>query len=352
MKLITNKRGVSESQFHWIFVLIAGGFLLFLLVSFSLQGLEASKKRHTVTVLRELESALTNTKTLGDINRKLEADKSLTVSITCDIDNSAFSQIQVESIPRDTYSLAIFSKGSLQGDYYIARALTYEVPFKVDTALYLTDSRTLYVLVSDDETFLSEMNSLLPAYATVVNTSSLNSLTNTGFDTVIIVGDNIGQVVTSQLNPKFAKQEIYVTDIVSDSLMQTGSVYFQRKQRVFLSSQDREFLDDGSAEYVGKAELLGAVMSGTLDTYNCQKSKLEKRLQMSAAFYGERARLLSTDYESEYTQVTTQACRASYTSAADYFSDIVTSSSITQEQITRLSQLNQQIITRSCPEIY
>jgi len=353
--MMRSKRGLSEAQFHWLFVMIAGGFILLLLITFAIQGIDAAKKKQTVTILRELETALSNTKTIGDINRKLPADKSVTTTITCDETSAAFSEIKVGTASRNTYSLAIFSRGTIRGDYYVAKALSHNVPFKVDTALYLTDPRTLYVILSsrlneqENTEFISRVTQLLPTHATVINTTDITQVRNTGFDAVIIIGNNQGQLTEEDFTQQFFKQQIYYIDISSDSNLESGEISFYKKERFGLNTVLMSE-PTSAVSYYGRAELLGAIMSATENNYLCQKSKLDTRMKLSAEFYAKRAELLSTEYRGE-TQANTDACQANFDSANSYLLQI-RQNGPSSDEVLALQRINQQNIDRSCPEIY
>src|SRR3989344_5861328 len=154
--LRTDKRGVVEVQFNWIFVLIVGGIILFFFISLSMRQKEVSTRRLSGELLQDLELIITGQSV--SVGRTTVLDlPPVEIGLTCD----SYTILQQASPLRNSI---VFGPPTLIGPKLIAWTQELRAPFRVTNFVYLTGSGAKYYLLYDSglDELAAELRDTLP----------------------------------------------------------------------------------------------------------------------------------------------------------------------------------------------
>jgi len=356
------KKGMVDTQFHWLFVLLAGGFILFLFAIFIQEGITANNEKQTALMLQYFDSVFSSSQNSQHLDEKIDSLSSISIEQVCEPGVDSHLRFVDQALDKKTTFISIFSSQHVSGATYAIKTLPHDVPFHVDNPIYLTDSNTLYVIFSEDSDAREKYTKLLPSYATVVATDDLSTIKIKGFRGVVIITENYGQLILNQNGvastdlPDALTQTTNLRQVDITTATNNADFYFAIHSDgniIFLQpgGQGSDLLsgkgDVGNVTYTDDASLLGSIMSDDPMVYECNEQKLNVRARAVALQIAIRAQTLSVEPNID------SRCVASYTSAHDDILQGLASDTLLQQSWQdQIGKYNQQLIDWSCPTLY
>jgi hypothetical protein len=356
MRSVYSKKGISSQQFHWLFVLVAGGIILLFFITIIMAGKQSSENKLAISMMNSFDAIFAGSKASDNTLTILDAPPNTAIEFVCDRDGYSELAIGSTTASKHNSNKIIFAKKTTEGRQYVLFTRSINVPFKVDNALYITDLHTKYFVLDDPRypSYADAIMKILPANVTKEKINDVSAIAPGGFrEVVIITFSGLGQL---SLSRDF--QKIKVTGLsITPTTANRGAVSSSLKP----PGQSRFRPSAGTQYYYGSAMLLGAIFSEDGDYYECAVKKLYKKLAVATQLYVARSQLLSESIQ-------TGVCQAVYLDAVNAFDDLkeitegrgsLTPDDINSQQIlqieeyaTILKNLNEQVELHSCPLLY
>ena len=342
------KHAQADIQFHWIFILIAGGIILTFFVSVSVwyKGNQEGKLENTVVL--KLDSLFTTAIESPRTAKPLQIPD-MTLSFTCDPTTcglySCASDFSGGGISQGTETEVIFAHHKIKGNNLVTWALQWEAPFPVANFLYVTNDRIRYVLVYEE----SEKETAEKVNEELQQNSYLNKQFVEYADLNLEdYNDDFVRIVVFDASP--STQNLGEEDF--------ASVYDENEFDVIHVTGDdgsgQITFNDGQTEYVGLPLLLGAIFSPSKAFYDCNKHKAMFRLRLVATNYQN-----TKSYYDEYLPPGKTYCYDNFyavgtevDTSLGKLNDPTSSPEVIAIQVDFLKQKNQQLILQDCPRLY
>ncbi|MFT7615359.1 MAG: hypothetical protein ACI8Y7_000165 [Candidatus Woesearchaeota archaeon] len=344
------KKGFVSAQFNWIFVALAGAFILFLVGILITNGKDVSDSKVSVEVLQRFDSLFNSIKTNPGVNLEIPSRKSLVLEVSCiydPIDDFIISKFQTSQkfTDVDLENVVIYAPAEISGDRILAKTMKLTVPFRVDNTLFLTDSDTLYISIDPNPKTRDYFKDLLPTNVTFAEYAQFDEITNKGFDKTVLI------VATDEVNvskiPKQLKQKeleaVFITRSIA-GLSVSGNISFHK-----WDNKQKTFLDKGVVKYSNEAHLLGAILTGDKDVYDCTNRKLEKQIEITAQILAARSKQLSDALASRPGK---ELCTLLYLEAAEHFVDLSKHSEDYLDYVHAITTTDAALVRQSCPTLY
>lgn len=351
------KRGAIEVQFNWIFIIIAGAIFLvfFFAVVKSMQGSSDTKLNteiaaHLDTVLKNAAQASST----GSEAFRMIAFPAVTLQFTCEEDFSSM-RIGGQGIEMPLDTQIIFSEQQLQGDTLYAWTQNFEIPYRIQSFLYLTSSDALYVFIEDDG-LIEEMYRGMPANIStmlVEEDELMNHLeTYKSYDYVTFIGYTVDYGIfqpSGLLHAKALNLEQH------DVRGYHGDIAFYKYTGDSFLPEGGSVVSEGRAAFLTKQLFYGAIFSGSREMYMCNANKALARAERITEIMLDRTDELE-DWASEEEPV----CSSVYLTGKNALEIISQNLNLSLDQFytiqtatTRLHQDNQDLIRGGvCPLLY
>ena len=335
-----------EIQFNWIFVLVAGALILLFFATVINRQRNVSETSTKATVLKSIDAIITGSGVSSDTTSIIGIPDS-NIEISC-------NRISIGGVSKQYQNLILFAPGSVQGDKLVAQTLSFEAPFKAANLMYLTSTKVRYIIIGNNQ-LANEINRLLPSDVRKDIVASSSSIRNeNNYKVRFIVFDNSD--LTGIDLTKFPNSD--VTALKVTGTLEKGNIEFYKKNRNSWSPKE-------DSVYLGKASLLGAVYSDSLDVYKCNMKNTFSKLNLVTKVYHGRTTLLPTRLAEQQSTVSRQTS-CDYANALQYFANIESRASASAESanfdmgtITPIKDSSASLATEnsnlqrlSCPLIY
>ena len=264
------KKGV-ESQFNWVFVLVAGGIILLLFGAVIIKQKQLSDISISRDALNKIQAVLSSART---------TTQSQQVSINAPI-RSDCNSLQIGATS-STLNDFVFAPSVLKGTKLTVFTKEWNVPFRVSNFIYLTTEQTTYYITYQDDPLHKE---LAQSIQKVLQASSLDvrfhnplqqldtSILNDNDNLVVILVGSTSNYASALQNIKTVK----VIRIEPDATTpENGTVTFLSEVPV------------ATEEYLTLPAILGAVFSPSRAGYKCVMDKAYIKLNSLATLYGTR----------------------------------------------------------------
>lgn len=281
--LKANRRGVVEVQFNWIFVLIAGGIILFFFINLSMRQKEVSTRRLSGELLQDLELIITGQSV--SVGRTTVLDlPPVEIGLTCD----SYTILQQASSMRNSI---VFGPPLLIGPKLIAWTQDLRAPFRVTNFVYLTSSGAKYYLLYDSglEELAADLRDALPleldvTIAPLSDADTLSPENRPLVRFVYLLGGPSTIEVPAQFrdldNPTSALT-IAIDD--PDAEGRGWGMTFLTQQR-----PGEPFTELGSMPSTSLPALYGAIYTPDFEHYQCDIRKALERLVVVSRIYQRR----------------------------------------------------------------
>lgn len=296
-----SKKAFIETQFNWIFIIIAGGFILLFFFSVVNKQKQVSDIKITETIKSDLRAILTGSK-VSTGTASLIGTPDLEIKCDC----QGYSIGKLSPIKQG----AGFSPSLIKGYSLMAWALDWNMPFRVTNFLYLTSPQMRYIIVNDTDGFAEQLNATLPP-KTIVQDKKTKILMNKEFVSdlsniqdknnykvrfVFFNHDPIGTEGISNLDSMKDKDVTAVNIIPSSGFDSYGELRFFEKSNGIWS----QVVPNPITHYIGKASLVGAVFTDDIEIYNCNMKRAFKDLSIISEIYINRTGVLAEFYGASF----------------------------------------------------
>jgi|SRR3989344_3710176 len=291
------KRGVSQEQFNWILITIAGAIILLFFVSLVYKQKGLSEEKSDIEIQKNLQSILTG----AEISKQTENIISVPekeIKYSCE----GFSIGALSGFnPRVVFSPDLLKSSERK---LILYSLEWRVPFRITNFLYVTSSEVRYVIVDDNDNIKlnnplewslgEELYNLLPEKTNkeLVLKNNLNNIQDkNNYKIKIIFFNNFFNFNLNNIrNTK--NEDISVIDIYSWDSTNKGSPKIDEYGKI-------DFYEYATLkktlEYLKKESIIAAVFSENADIYNCNMEKAMTRLKKVYDVYDKRVEKLKND---------------------------------------------------------
>ena len=369
------KKGFISVPFHWLFVILAGGFIMFLFAFFVTMGLEANDAKLSTELLLHFDTIFSTLATSELTETPIKLSRGTQLRFSCDLEieggeGFVYSDFQLEggSVDRNIDQFAVFTNEEVGGSSIITKTEAVNVPFTTTSALFIVDSDTRYVAYykaagspienKKKNDRLQEVMDLFPANSSKVIVTNFNGEGYKAYDTIVLITIETGQLEIGGVGavPEYFRdfKNLRHIDIVPkdpDEVLRSGYVKYKVLSAVSDYEQFQEDYDNVS--YHSPGLLLGSIISPSQDFYDCTVWKImDTHLRVMLDLLSKKANKLALD--PEYSA----RCGAIYSllgsELINYKQSIYPNKEMKDydPRISDIEGLNAQLEFESCPLIY
>ena len=353
-----SKKAFIETQFNWIFIVIAGGIILLFFFSIVYKQKDVSDIKVTGTIKSDLRVILTGSEVSTGTASLIDISN---LEIKYDCQGYAIGKLNPIR-PR-----ASFSPGLIKGYALMAWALDWNVPFRVRNFLYITSPEVRYVIVNDGS-FAEKLNETLPP-KTIIQEKKTKVLMNKEFvelvDLVNIENKNNYKVrfVFFNYDPSGTEglsdlSNMKDNDVTAINIKPASGIDGYGEIRFFEKDNDLWSLK-GTTYYIGKASLMGAIFTDEIESYNCNMKRAFKDLSIISDVYINRTKEMVEFYQDALDYSCQAQVELSISPLETIKAEAISISDNFPASVLQLSQAASELITYnehtqklSCEEIY
>ena len=288
-------------QFNRIFILIVGGIILLFFVSLAMKFKDSQQTAIETTIKEDFKTILSGVVSSPEQTARVIEMPTTKIKLRCEPDDG-FSGYIIGRGQEDIGNVPFFAPTSLEHDFLTVWTYGWEIPYKVTNFLYLTNSKSRYILLNDSQGWYRKLNNTLKSRRLVqddvrmlldkevIVRADLPGVRDENHHKAKIVyfADNCTE---DQVNPPddlkgLAENDLsavcFEPDLSTKPLKGYGEVYFY-------AFDGNDFDLEGVEPYLGKASLLGAFFAANKGSYRCGMQKAFKRLGYVSTVYEERS---------------------------------------------------------------
>lgn len=269
-----------ELQFNWIFILVAGAAILLFFTVVIIKQKNISEISTKTTVLKSIEAIITGAGVSTDTTKVIDIPNS-NIEVSC-------SKVSIGMVSKQYQNLILFAPSLIKGNKIITQTLTFNVPYRATNFLYMTSPQIRYIIIGDNG-LANEINKSLPSdlrkefYRLLPDIKNLNNY-KVRF---IVFNEMINFPKSLEKMP-----DSDVTAIKVNGNKEKGTIGFYQKDGT-------SWLSKGTSSYLGKAALIGAVYTDTLEAYECNMQNSFSRLNLVTRIYKDRTNVLKGTAQSQ-----------------------------------------------------
>ncbi|MBI2654695.1 hypothetical protein HYX02_07880 [Candidatus Woesearchaeota archaeon] len=262
-----------EVQFNWIFVLVAGAAILLFFTVVVVKQKNVSETSTKASVLKSIEAIVTGASVSTDTTNIIDMPNS-NIEISC-------GRISVGGISRQYNNLVLFAPSLVKGDRLITQTLAFNAPYRATNLLYMTSPQLRYIIIGNSN-LAKDINKTLPAELRKEFYPSMQQIQNSNNYKVrfVIFGDMMAFPKSLERMP-----DSDVTAVRINGDTDKGVLEFWQKN-------GNSWLAKGSSAYIGKASLIGAIYTDSLNAYECNIQNTFLRLNLVTKIYSEKTKKL------------------------------------------------------------
>ncbi len=294
LRFLKLRKGLAAPVFKYIFSLVVGAIILLFFVKFAMDMGKSKEEVSTTELGFMIDDSLNALMVSEDQSQPIPNEAwpspvkmSFGKGPTCGKFSSGTYNFDAKKV--------IFSPSKLEDNQILSWTQSWYYPFKVDNFFFLTNRRSKYYLVypsdGDVADFVKGIDSLTtPAEHHYENFPKSFEVESISKDQVV------ARLSYASGRYDFVKFAFFKTNPPSGF---SGRYVIIDYVDCEPDKEDDEchgsvdFPDDNSF-FVGKPMLFGAVLAEDFDSYNCQLSRIYKRLSLMLNLYGEKANMLYT----------------------------------------------------------
>lgn len=344
------KKAQVEISFNWIFILLAGGAILFFFIFVIFRETDASTERTDLKLAKRLDALLSaieqnpnSIKDIGYFSTELNFD--------C-VDGTQHEFFIKGSSSRFLLdSQLIFSPEMIGGTNIVAWTLDYNAPYPIASMLLLSDDKTRYIIDGALDADINIYDGIPPQFSKLLwSKSRFDEITDDGFRKYVFITTGSLPDLSASVRAKGQASVLLLPSSSTD-----GKIEFYEST----TSLQTPVLK-GTAGFVTKEMLFAAIVSGDYDLYMCGINKMIDRMRFSDDINQFRMKMLEDKYLSQTVicsifygnavEAITSKQEALRTSGAmrgfhDRLSEFVTY----KEDLERI---NGELLSASCPLMY
>jgi len=319
------KRGMTETQFNWIFIAIAGAVILLFFFSFVQKQKSTEEQKSDITIEKNLQSILTG----AEVSKQTEniiSVPDIEISYSCE----GFSIGSLDAFnPRIVFSSSLLKSNNRQLIFY---SLEWRVPFRTSNFLYVTSPEVRYIIVDDndldDDSIANQLYNSLPENMDKEIVLSSETIANKNNYKIKIVFFDAENLNLNSINGEISKIKIIP---IKDGLDGYGKIEF----------------DDGIQYYLKKESVIAAVFSEDKEIYECNIKKAMKRMKNVYEVYGKRINEINEKYTED-----NHVCKDVYDSSLFDINPDLSNTPNIYKNMESLEDKNQIIAIKSCALMY
>jgi hypothetical protein len=353
-------------QFHWIFILIAGGLILAFFFTVAQRQRAISQERLQLTLATDIENIFT-----GAIVSKGTA-QSLPVppqGIVFECTEGCECMFRIERAPRSFGDKSIFAPELLKERKIKVWAQELKLPYRATNFLYLTNPNIKYYFVHDegDKTLLQQLTKNIPLLRE---------------DEELVAFMDYENITTTQITALKAEEYEHIKFVflnanpptLDDSFRKQSfsAIKIDQQGVAFYEKDGTRFRNVRTLSYIGLPSLYAAIFSHDHIMYSCGLRTAFRKLSYVSKLYADRAAELqekSIEAGREWCNYgaidTTQPCEGTDPGTIigilceQHNLSKTLSSNLDQSKIVRLGALmpsldskNRNFVQQSCPELF
>jgi len=279
------KRGQGV-EYNWIFVLVAGVFILAFFIMFVFKYVELQEKKLSAQAGRAFDQAL-STLEAGELYLDDDMfDLGLIVKIDMRCDEEEAYYLVNDYYDHKFGDIILFSDRNYQTRSFDAWINEWNEGFFITNFVYLADPNKVFYIVYDSSTA-----------ADVLENIDLPDVFNVKY--VDYSRINMELDIENKKNPKI----IFITQAAPSLNLDAQVMYIDR------DNQRLVFIEDGNQykdNYFSEALMFGAIYSGDYSSYSCMKNRAFNRLSKVVSLYALKASILNRliiDSKCDYSQI-------------------------------------------------
>ncbi|MBI2660166.1 hypothetical protein HYX07_03315, partial [Candidatus Woesearchaeota archaeon] len=299
-----------EVQFNWIFVLIAGAAILLFFTAIVIKQKSVAETSTKATVLKSIEAIV--------IGAGVSTDTTNIISIPSSDIEIGCNRVSLGIVSKQHENLILFAPSLIKGDKLITQTMPFNVPYRATNFLFITSPQFRYIIIGNNQ-LARDINKTLPSELKKEFYTSIPEIKNSNNYRIrfIILSDMVEFPKSLAKMPDFD-----VTAIKINGDLEKGTLEFWQKDGISWQAK-------GSAPYIGKASLMGAVYADSLDIYNCNMQNAFSRLSLVTRIYIDKTKKLVQKESISSRQI---QCNQLYNNGLAQLSSIFSASSAFNHQ--------------------
>ncbi len=376
MKSLT-KRGVMEVQFNWIFILIAGGLILFFFMTVISYQQQLSRSKLGVELASQMELIFSGRGVSPGAKQPI-AIADVPIQFDC-------TEYRIMDRRIASGNVLIFAPAEILTRTLLTITMSFDVPFRTSTMIMMTAPQIKYYFVGfgqdmkekirnaldfpfaeegqkiDYEFASREMKSEMPEKEGQLIAYENNPFVRFVFDLQEGMNEqSIVQIVLPESFAEVADEKISAVAVQANRVEEeTSLVFFYKKDR------ERFIFEPGvsqSPRTFGFASFIGAVFVKDGATYSCLMNRALRRTQNVIGVYKERYEQFLEEYN-ERTSIVVEQCRTVAREGVALLDGLAQGIQLREgtividlnqfnQQVAALRQMNDEAVKSTCPAIY
>lgn len=282
------KKGI-ELQFHWIFVLIAGGLILAFFFSVAQKQRAISTEKLSLTLSSEVEGIFTGAILAKGTVQTLPLPSQ---GLAFECSEGCDCAFRIGRASRPFGDKVMFAPSLLKEQDLVVWALDWKLPYRITNFLFITNPTIKYYVVYNEADSISkslknELVNTLPEKidASFITLGEATSLRHEGYAHTKFVFLNTNLIT---LDDSFKKAEVSAVKI------DPQAVYFYYKK-----PRETSFEAEGVQSYAGVPSLLAALFASDINMYACGLKNAFKKLSYVSELYIKRAEELDEQLQAK-----------------------------------------------------
>lgn len=276
-----NKKGVTQTQFNWIFIMIAGALILLFFISMVYKQKSVSEQKAEIVIQKNLQEILTQAEISKQTEQIIKAPEK-EFRYSCE----GFSVGSLAAFnPRIVFAPDLLKSNTRE---LILYSLEWRVPFRIVNFLYVISPEIRYIIVDDNDNLNSvadQLYNLLPENIdkgeSVIKFSDLSDIKDKNNYKIKIIFFNKNNININLNNIKNTKDEdISIINIKGDELDEDGDIGFYKYKK---NNPEK------TLPFLKKESVIAAVFSENAEIYECNMKKAISRLKKVYDVYKKRA---------------------------------------------------------------
>ena len=289
-----SKKGVVETQFNWIFILIIGAVVLILFIGISARQKNISDTSIEISIINSLDAVFSGLETSpGTVS--LISIPQTKIEFGCNAYSLGKTSKQINA-------MSIFAPSFFEGDKLTSMTLDFELPYRITTFIYLVSPETRYIFIGNSH-FARKIFETVPEEIETDGYTNINAISNENDDRVrLIFFDQEPDLPESLVGKPLTALRVNGDE-------DSGSLEF-------FELVNGAFESKGTSNYIKKAALFGAIFSDDASNYDCSMENAFKKLNIVSSFYKEKIKRTI-----DYYEIAGDSCRQFYETEITQISD-------------------------------
>ncbi|MCX8147061.1 MAG: hypothetical protein N3D84_01190 [Candidatus Woesearchaeota archaeon] len=349
-KLTKSKRAVVETQFNWVFIVIAGAMILVFFIMVINKQKDISDTKLAIEILDSIDKIIYGQK-ISENREDVVVISETEFSYDC---GGCSCTLSIGEVSKAKGNTIIFMPSHLKSNFLAVWTQSWDMPFKIANFVYMTVPEIRYYFVKPSDSFKREFIEKLPQNLTYSIVDDANSIIYKGEQAIRIVYLDSSSIPSLPPSLKGISDPL-VTALVIDNTV--GEWYNGKSKFAFYKKKGYSFIEDkdekGEYSYPawGIQSAYGALYSDNAQSFRCNMEDALQRMEFVAAVYKSKTEKLGND---AINNVINAACSLSYGTAPfnNLLKPDLKNPANVFNSINVLRWANDNAILLSCPRIY